>query len=260
VAIPRPVPDSPLSCWALQEVSRCFINPGKLAERGWPWVSSMAEHSSQNSPPGPEPVLPEAYSIHSSTSDRSPRIPMNHLREELSYPDSEGLIRPPPCKRLCSSHPCHTLPFNLILGPLIGAGTLWATGLDSDTTPHYSCGAAGPCLEIRGIWIGAFSPSTANAINCCGLPALNRRGSGNGACTGVSPPARPNGFLTVYGPITSHFRPPRHLLFGHKYRHEMTPRFQTRREIAGTTMTAYETPKVPPFHLCARYWSQAKLT
>jgi hypothetical protein len=49
--------------------------PGNLTERGWPLVFSLTGLSSQNNAPGPEPVLSEAYCIHSSTSDRSPRIP-----------------------------------------------------------------------------------------------------------------------------------------------------------------------------------------
>jgi len=45
-------------------------------------------------------------------------------------------------------------------------------------------------------------------------------------------------FLAVYGPIAQHFCPRRHLLSAYKYRHEMTQRFQTWRDITGTTMAA----------------------
>jgi putative transposase len=45
-------------------------------------------------------------------------------------------------------------------------------------------------------------------------------------------------FLDAYGPIASHFRPRRHRLPARAYRQEMTRRFQTWREITGTTMAA----------------------
>jgi putative transposase len=45
-------------------------------------------------------------------------------------------------------------------------------------------------------------------------------------------------FLAAYGPITSHFRPRRHLLSAPKYRQEMTQRFRTWREITGTAIAA----------------------
>lgn len=45
-------------------------------------------------------------------------------------------------------------------------------------------------------------------------------------------------FLDAYGPIASHFRPRRHRLPARAYRQEMTRRFQTWRDITGTTMAA----------------------
>jgi putative transposase len=45
-------------------------------------------------------------------------------------------------------------------------------------------------------------------------------------------------FLAAYGPIAAHFRPRRHLYPTHEYRQEMTQRFQTWREITGTTIAA----------------------
>jgi putative transposase len=42
-------------------------------------------------------------------------------------------------------------------------------------------------------------------------------------------------FLAAYGPITSPFRPRRHLFSAPEYRQKMTQRFQTWREITGTT-------------------------
>jgi putative transposase len=45
-------------------------------------------------------------------------------------------------------------------------------------------------------------------------------------------------FLAVYGPIAAHFRPRRHLYPTHEYRQEMTQRFQTWREITGTSIAA----------------------
>jgi putative transposase len=45
-------------------------------------------------------------------------------------------------------------------------------------------------------------------------------------------------FLAAYGPITSHFRPRRHLFSAPEYRQKMTQRFQSWREITGTTTAA----------------------
>jgi putative transposase len=45
-------------------------------------------------------------------------------------------------------------------------------------------------------------------------------------------------FLAAHGPITSHFRPRRHLFAAPAYRQQMTQRFQTWREITSTTMAA----------------------
>jgi putative transposase len=45
-------------------------------------------------------------------------------------------------------------------------------------------------------------------------------------------------FLAANGPIVSHFRPRRHRFSARAYRQEMTQRFQTWREITGTTMAA----------------------
>jgi putative transposase len=51
-------------------------------------------------------------------------------------------------------------------------------------------------------------------------------------------PGHAQRFLAAYGPITSHFRPRRHLFAAPEYRQQMTHRFQTWREITGTTMAA----------------------
>jgi putative transposase len=51
-------------------------------------------------------------------------------------------------------------------------------------------------------------------------------------------PGQAQRFLSVYGPIASHFRPRRYLLPVRDYRQEMTQRFQTWREITGTAMAA----------------------
>jgi putative transposase len=45
-------------------------------------------------------------------------------------------------------------------------------------------------------------------------------------------------FLAAYGAIASHFRPRRHLFPAREYRLQMTRRFQTWREITGSTMAA----------------------
>jgi putative transposase len=45
-------------------------------------------------------------------------------------------------------------------------------------------------------------------------------------------------FLAAYGPIASHFRPRRHSLRAGNYRQEMIQRFQSWREIAGTSIAA----------------------
>jgi putative transposase len=45
-------------------------------------------------------------------------------------------------------------------------------------------------------------------------------------------------FLAAYGPITSHFRPRRHLFSAPEYRQKVTQRFQIWREITGTTTAA----------------------
>jgi putative transposase len=51
-------------------------------------------------------------------------------------------------------------------------------------------------------------------------------------------PGHAQRFLAAYGPLTSHFRPRRHLFAAPEYRQQMTHRFQTWREITGTTMAA----------------------
>jgi putative transposase len=51
-------------------------------------------------------------------------------------------------------------------------------------------------------------------------------------------PGHAQRFLSAYGPIVSHFRPRRHRLSAPAYRQEMRQRFQTWREITGTTMAA----------------------
>jgi putative transposase len=51
-------------------------------------------------------------------------------------------------------------------------------------------------------------------------------------------PGQAQRFLAAYGPIASHFRPRLHLLPAPEYRQEMTPRFQTWREITGTSRAA----------------------
>jgi putative transposase len=45
-------------------------------------------------------------------------------------------------------------------------------------------------------------------------------------------------FLAAYGAMASHFRPRRHLFPAREYRRQMTQRFQTWREITGSTMAA----------------------
>jgi putative transposase len=45
-------------------------------------------------------------------------------------------------------------------------------------------------------------------------------------------------FLSAYGPIASHFRPRRPLFPARAYRRQMVQRFQTWREITGSTMAA----------------------
>jgi putative transposase len=49
-------------------------------------------------------------------------------------------------------------------------------------------------------------------------------------------PGQAQRFLSAYGPIASYFRPRRRRLSAAAYRQEMTQRFQTWREITGTTM------------------------
>jgi putative transposase len=51
-------------------------------------------------------------------------------------------------------------------------------------------------------------------------------------------PGHAQRFLAAYGPIASHFRPRRHRFTTPKYRQQMAQRFQTWREITGTTMAA----------------------
>ncbi len=51
-------------------------------------------------------------------------------------------------------------------------------------------------------------------------------------------PGQAQRFLSAYGPITSHFRPRRHLLPAREYRQEMMKRFQIWREITGSIMAA----------------------
>jgi putative transposase len=55
---------------------------------------------------------------------------------------------------------------------------------------------------------------------------------------GFKSPGHAQRFLAAYGPIASHFRPRRYLFTARKYRQEMGQRFQTWREITGTTMAA----------------------
>ena len=45
-------------------------------------------------------------------------------------------------------------------------------------------------------------------------------------------------FLSVFEPFNTHFRPPRHLLKAHDYRHTMNERFSTWREVAELATTA----------------------
>jgi putative transposase len=51
-------------------------------------------------------------------------------------------------------------------------------------------------------------------------------------------PGHAQRFLSAYGPITSHFRPRRHLLPAPVYRQEMRQRFQAWQEITGTLLAA----------------------
>jgi putative transposase len=51
-------------------------------------------------------------------------------------------------------------------------------------------------------------------------------------------PGHAQRFLSAYGPITSHFRPRRHLCSAPEYRQEMAQRFRIWQEIRGTTMAA----------------------
>ena len=51
-------------------------------------------------------------------------------------------------------------------------------------------------------------------------------------------PRHAQGFLATYGPISSHFRPRRHLLPASVYRQAMAQRFQIWWEITGTAMAA----------------------
>jgi putative transposase len=51
-------------------------------------------------------------------------------------------------------------------------------------------------------------------------------------------PGHAQRFLSTYGPIASHFRPRRHLFPAPEYRQQMAQRFQTWREITGTTIAA----------------------
>jgi putative transposase len=51
-------------------------------------------------------------------------------------------------------------------------------------------------------------------------------------------PSHAQRFLSAYGPITSHFRPRRHLLAAPAYRQEMRQRFRTWQEITGTATAA----------------------
>jgi putative transposase len=51
-------------------------------------------------------------------------------------------------------------------------------------------------------------------------------------------PGHAQRFLSVYGPIISHFRPRRHLLPAPVYRQEMRQRFQAWQEIIGTPLAA----------------------
>jgi len=55
---------------------------------------------------------------------------------------------------------------------------------------------------------------------------------------GFKSPGHAQRFLAAYGPIASHFRPRRHLFTARKYRQEIGQRFQTWREITGSTMAA----------------------
>jgi putative transposase len=51
-------------------------------------------------------------------------------------------------------------------------------------------------------------------------------------------PGHAQRFLSAYGPVTSHFRPRRHLLPAPVYRQEMRHRFQVWQEITGTPLAA----------------------
>jgi putative transposase len=51
-------------------------------------------------------------------------------------------------------------------------------------------------------------------------------------------PGQAQRFLAAHGPITSHFRPRRHLYSAPVYRQQMTHRFQTWREMTGAAMAA----------------------
>ena len=55
---------------------------------------------------------------------------------------------------------------------------------------------------------------------------------------GFKSPGQAQRFLAAYGPITQHFRPPRHRFSAPEHRREMTQRFETWREITGTPMAA----------------------
>jgi putative transposase len=51
-------------------------------------------------------------------------------------------------------------------------------------------------------------------------------------------PGHAQRFLAAHGPIVSHFRPRRHRFPARAYRQEIAQRFQTWREVTGTTMAA----------------------
>src|SRR5262249_18792315 len=51
-------------------------------------------------------------------------------------------------------------------------------------------------------------------------------------------PGQAQRFLSAYGPITQHFRPPRHLLAAPDYRQAMTQRFHIWQVITGTALAA----------------------
>ena len=51
-------------------------------------------------------------------------------------------------------------------------------------------------------------------------------------------PGHAQRFLSAYGPITTHFRPRRHLLPATLYRQEMRQQFQVWQEITGTPLAA----------------------